>query len=418
MAQNKKKKTPRLEDLIPDKEQCEEIKQRLYRGDPIVGEDGVFTDMLQAFVNASLEGEMDEHLENKSNISTGKKNRRNGYNNKQIKSRVGSFDIQTPRDRNGNYDPQMVKKWERELGSGMDDIILSLYARGQSVSDVQNQLRELYGVHVSAGTISSVTDRVWPEILEWQQRTLASCYPIVYLDAIHYKVREDGRVVHKAIYSVYGITADGKRDILGLYLNESEGSRQWGLILEDLKRRGVAEIFFFCVDGLTGFKEVIEEVYPKAHVQRCIVHMIRSSTRFVPYKDIKKVCSDLRKIYTAADRNQALTALESFAAKWDKKYPEIKRKWEASWDDLICFMDYGEHIRRIIYTTNPVEALHRIMRKVTKSKGAWSSDKALLKQLYMTLMHNQKSWHKKALNWKPIQRDLINQFGERYEKYL
>src|SRR6056297_1418553 len=289
MAQNKKKKNPRLEDLIPDKEQREEIKQRLYRGEPIVGEDGVFTDMLQAFVNASLEGEMDEHLGNKSNISTGKKNRRNGYNNKQIKSRVGSFDIQTPRDRNGNYDPQMVKKWERELGSGMDDIILSLYARGQSVSDVQNQLRKLYGVHVSAGTICSVTDRVWPEILEWQQRTLASCYPIVYLDAIHYKVREDGRVVHKAIYSVYGITSDGQRDILGLYLNESEGSRQWGLILEDLKRRGVTDVFFFCIDGLTGFKDVIEEVYPESQVQRCIVHMVRSSTRFVSYKDIKKV---------------------------------------------------------------------------------------------------------------------------------
>lgn len=418
MAQKNKKKNPRLEDLIPDEQQREEIKQRLYRGDPIVGEDGVFTDMLQAFVNASLEGEMDEHLKNKTNTSTEKKNRRNGYNNKQIKSRVGSFDIQTPRDRNGDYDPQMVKKWERELGSGMDDIILSLYARGQSVSDVQNQLSELYGVHVSAGTISSVTDRIWPEILEWQQRTLALCYPIIYLDAIHYKVREDGRVLHKAIYSVYGITADGKRDILGLYLNDSEGSRQWGLILEDIKRRGVVEIFFFCVDGLTGFKEVIEEVYPNALVQRCIVHMIRSSTRFVPYKDIKRVCSDLRKIYTAADRNQALIALESFAEKWNKKYPEIKRKWESNWEELICFMDYGEHIRRIIYTTNPVEALHRIMRKVTKSKGAWSSDKALLKQLYLTLMHNQKSWNKKAYNWKPIQRELINQFGERYEKYL
>jgi len=418
MTQNKKKKKPRLEDLIPDKEQREEIKKRLYQGDPIVGEEGIFTDMLQAFVNASLEGEMDDHLKNESNNSRGKDNRRNGYNNKQIKSRVGSFDIQTPRDRNGDYDPQMVKKWERELGRGMDDIILSLYARGQSVSDVQNQLRELYGVNVSAGTISSVTDRVWPEILEWQQRTLASCYPIVYLDAIHYKVREDGRVLHKAIYSVYGITADGKRDILGLYLNESEGSRQWGLILEDLKRRGVAEIFFFCVDGLKGFKEVIEEIYPKAHVQRCIVHMIRSSTRFVPHNDIKKVCSDLRKIYTAADRNQASAALESFASKWDKKYPEIRQKWEASWDELMCFMDYGEHVRRIIYTTNPVEALHRIMRKVTKSKGAWSSDKALLKQLYMTLMHNQKSWNKMAFNWKPIQRELINQFGERYEKYL
>lgn len=418
MAHKKRKHKPKIEDLIAGEEKREEIKRRLYAGDPIVGEGGIFTDMLQALVNASLEGEMDDHLQTSKEGSSQSDNRRNGYTNKKVNSRVGSFQVNTPRDRKGDYDPQLIGKWDRELSSGMDEVILSLYARGQSQADVRQQLRELYGVDVSSGTISAVTDRIWPEITQWQQRPLAACYPVVYLDAIHYKVREEGKVNTKAVYSVYGITAEGQRDVLGLYLYEAEGSRHWGLILEDLRRRGVEEIFYFCVDGLKGFKEVIEHVYPRAHVQRCIVHMVRNSTRYVNYKHLKSVSSDLRKVYTSSDRQQAWNALEAFGQKWDGTYPEIRKKWEANWDELMHFMDYTEALRRIIYTTNPVEALHRIMRKVTKTKGAWSSDKGLLKQLYMTLMHNQKSWQKKVYKWTAIQRELIEEFGERYEKYL
>src|SRR6056297_705442 len=418
MAHKKSKHKPKIEDLIAGEEKREEIKRRLYAGDPIVGEGGIFTDMLQAMVNASLEGEMDNHLQTSKEGSGQGDNRRNGYTNKKVKSRVGSFQVNTPRDRKGDYEPQLIGKWDRELGSGMDEVILSLYARGQSQEDVRRQLRELYGVDVSSGTISAVTDRIWPEINQWQQRPLAACYPVVYLDAIHYKVREEAKVNTKAVYSVYGITAEGQRDILGIYLYEAEGSRHLGLILEDLRRRGVEEIFYFCVDGLKGFKEVIEHVYPRAHVQRCIVHMVRNSTRYVSYKHLKSVCSDLRRVYTSADRQQAWNALEEFGQKWDATYPEIRKKWEANWDDLMHFMDYTEALRRILYTTNPVEALHRIMRKVTKTKGAWSSDKGLMKQLYMTLMHNQKSWQKKAFKWTAIQRELIEEFGERYEKYL
>jgi transposase-like protein len=335
-----------------------------------------------------------------------------------VKSRVGPIEVFTPRDRNGEHEPNLVKKWDRDLGTGMDGIILSLYSRGQSVEDVRYQLRQLYGVEVSAGVISSVTDRVWPEIVEWQQRPLCPCYTIVYLDAIHYKVREDGRIISKAIYTCYGITVDGQRDVLGLYLNESEGSRQWGLILEDLKNRGVEEILFICVDGLSGFKDVIEDVFPSSIVQRCIVHMIRNSTRFVSQKDIRAVCSDLRKVYTAANREQASVALIAFGTKWDTKYRTIRQKWEENWNELMAFMDYKQSIRRMIYTTNPVEALHRVMRKITKSKGAWSNDKGLLKQLYLALMHNQKSWKTKALNWSSVQMELIDKFGGRYEKYL
>lgn len=416
MERKRLAKTPRLVDLIPDETKRNEIVSRLYNRDPIVGDGGIFTDMLQALVNAALEGEMDYHL--LDDKFENKENRRNGHTHKVVKSRVGPIEVNTPRDRDGSHEPQLIRKWERELGTGLDDVILSLYARGHSIEDVRHQLLELYGVEVSAGAISAVTDRVWSEILDWQQRPLSPCFPIIYLDAIHYKVREDGKVISKAIYTVYGVTIDGQRDILGLYLNESEGSRQWGLILEDIKRRGVEDVFFFCVDGLTGFQDAIEKVYPLAIVQRCIVHMVRSSTRFVSDRDIRAVCGDLRKIYTSSDRQQAAVALEAFGTKWDSKYKEIRIKWEDNWDELMHFMDYSESIRRMIYTTNPVEALHRIMRKVTKTKGAWSNDKGLLKQLYLTLMHNQKSWNRKAFSWVPIQKELLNYFGLRFEKYL
>ncbi|PSR06447.1 MAG: IS256 family transposase [Bacteroidetes bacterium SW_10_40_5] len=418
----KRSKQKNLEDLIPDEELRTRVKDQLYNGNSVLGEGSVFTEMLQSMVNAALEGEMDAHLKEKEGEGQQAKdqpsNRRNGHTQKQVRSSGGALNISTPRDRNGTHEPQIVEKWDRELSTGMDDIILSLYARGQSVEDVRYQLQELYGIEVSKGTISAVTDRMWSEILDWQKRPLSPCYVIVYLDAIHFKVREEGKTISKAIYSCYGIDVDGQRDILSMHLSASEGARQWGLILDDLKQRGVESVLFFCVDGLSGFKEVIEEVFPEAIVQRCIVHMIRSSTRFVNHKDRKAVCSDLRKIYTSATREQASMQMEEFGKKWDTKYQEVRKKWEENWDDLMHMMDYGEHIRRMIYTTNPVEALHRIMRKTTKAKGAWSNDKALIKQLYLSLRHNRKSWDKKAYKWVEVQRELKEQFGYRYEKYL
>jgi putative transposase len=405
-----------LEEMIPDASKRKELLGLLYQGAPVLGEGGIFTDLLQSLVNAALEGEMAAHLESGESGMEG--NRRNGHTHKEVRSQGGMLQIKTPRDRLGEHEPQLVKKWERELGSGLDEIILSLYARGQSVEDVRYQIKQMYGVEISAGTISAVTEKVWGEIVEWQQRPLRGCYPVVYLDAVVYKVRDEGRVVNKAIYSVYGVGAEGEREILGLYLNETEGSRHWGLVLEDLKRRGVEEVFFFCVDGLKGFKEVIQTVYPHSIVQRCVVHMVRSSTRFVSDKDIKALCSDLRKIYTSANREQARAALDCFGEKWDGKYKEVRQKWEECWEELMAFMDYRQDVRRMIYTTNPVEALHRVMRKVTKTKGSWNSDKALLKQLYLTLKYTEKSWKKTAFNWKVIQRELIDQFGDRYTRWL
>jgi len=358
---------------------------------------------------------MDAHLDEQSALGAG--NRRNGHNAKQIRSRVGPMEVHTPRDRLGTHNPLLVGKWDRELSTGLDEVILSLYARGHSVEDVRGQLRELYGVDVSAGTISRVTDRVLEEITAWQQRQLDPCYSIIYLDAIHYKIRHEGKVSTKAVYTVFGVTALGERDLLGLYLSESEGSRYWGLILEDIKCRGVEDVLFFCVDGLNGLKEAIADVFPESTVQRCIVHMVRTSTKYVSYKDIKAVCSDLRTIYASANREQAAMALESFGQKWDEKYKEIRPKWERNWEELMAFMDYKPHIRRMIYTTNPVEALHRVMRKVTKSKGAWVSENALIKQLYLYLKIKEKSWKRKAFHWVKIQSELIDHFGDRYEKY-
>jgi len=416
MEKKKRTKAPTMEDLIPDAHRRNEVMRRLYNNDSLLGQGGIFTDMLQSMINAALEGEIDYTLGSVS--ETGLDNRRNGHINKQVRSSAGTLDIRTPRDREGVHEPVILKKWQRSLGTGIDEIILSLYARGQSVEDVRFQLVQLYGVELSAGAISAVTDKIIPEITDWQNRPLQPFYSIIYLDAIHYKVRQDGKVISKAFYTIYSVDAHGQRDILGLYLTDSEGSRQWGLILEDIKNRGVRDVLFFCIDGLTGFKDVIEQVFPESQVQRCIVHMIRNSVKFVSHKDVKAVCADLKLIYTSSNREQAAVALESFSIKWDKKYKEISPKWRSNWDELMAFMDYSANIRRLIYTTNPVEGVHRIIRKVTKTKGAWCNDMALLKQIYLTLTYNEKSWKINISNALNIKRELIDQFGERYLKHL
>lgn len=413
-----KKKRKTLEDLFPDPELRQRVKDQLYSGGPLFGEDSVFSEMLQALINAALEGEIDQFLEEQKASDEEKKNRRNGHIAKTVRSSSGPLSIRTPRDRNGEHDPLLIGKRERELKTGMDEIIIQLYARGNSVAEIRQQLKTLYGVDLSEGLISSITDRVLDEVTGWQQRPLGPCYVIIYLDGIHYRTREDGVSSGRTIYTIYGVDAEGNRDILGLYVFKEEGARNWGLVLEDLQKRGVEQVLFFCVDGLSGFKEVISEVYPKSIVQRCIVHMVRRSTRFVSYKHLKKVCADLRKIYAAANRQLASQALEAFKKKWGPTYPEIAPKWEAAWEDLIAFMDYTKHIRRMIYTTNPVEAVHRILRKVTKTKGTWPNDRALLKQLYLALKYNEKSWKRQAFQWTAIQRELLDKFGDQYRRYL
>ena len=388
----------------------------LQSGAGLVGEQGVLTHLIQRLVNAALNGEMNSHL--KEERSEGRKNRRNGHTSKQLDTELGVVSISPPRDRAGRFEPQLVGKWDRRLGSGLNEQILMLYAHGNSYGDIQHQLKALYGLEYSTASITEITEEVWSDVLSWQQRDLDSFYTAIFLDGIYFTTREGGKSVKKVIFSVYGITAEGDRAVLGIYIREAEGAKEWGRVLEDLRKRGVEDVLFFCVDGLSGFSEAILEVFPQSFVQRCVVHMIRSSIKFVSDKDIKAVCSDLRGVYTAADEAQAQVALESFKQKWDKKYPEIAQKWEQQWGELMLFMDYGEHIRRMIYTTNAVEALHRQIRKVTKSKGSWTSDKALIKQVYLILHYGRGGWKKSVFHWTAISRELRQRFGRRYTQHL
>lgn len=387
----------------------------LLSGKSLLGSEGVLTGMVQRLVNSALKGEMRVHMD--SEREKGITNRLNGHVSKGLQTDLGEVEIKTPRDRNGRFEPQLVGKWERHLGSGVEQQILSLYALGNSVGDIQHQLHKTYGLSYSTGSISSITEEVWGEVLSWQQRPLLAFYSVIFLDGQYFKTREEGKMSTKVTYTVYGIDAEGQRDVLGIYIKGTESSNNWGLVLEDLKKRGVEDVLFFCVDGLSGFSASILSVFPQSYVQRCMVHMVRSSTKFVADKDMRAVCADLKTIYTAADEAQAGVALEAFKLKWDKKHPQISQAWEENWDELFLFMEFGEHIRRMIYTTNSVEALHRQIRKVTKTKGGWVNDKALLKQIYLVLFYGRKGWDRKILNWVDISKELTQRYGIRYSKH-
>ena len=401
---------------LPEKgtELYERMKEHLYSKKKLLSEDSPFSELLQSMVNGILEGEMESFLSEEREQN--KTNKRNGKLPKRVITDMGSIYIETPRDRNGDFEPQLVAKRQRELTSGLDDQIIALYAQGNSIEDVKRLLIKMYGVEISTGKISQITDKVLPIIAEWQNRPLKAFYPILYLDAIHFKVRHEGKYTTRAFYTVYSVDWEGHRDLLGMYVQSNEGASRWGLVLEDLKQRGVEDILVVCTDNLTGFSEVISEVFPSSIVQKCIVHQVRNSLRYVEDKDRKAVVVDLRKIYTSQTRAQAELALEAFEVKWCKTYSYIVRQWRDNWEELVAFMDFPKEMRRMIYTTNPVEALHRIVRKIIKGKAAWVSDTSLMKQIYLSLMHNEKSWRKRAYGWKSIQRDLLENYAERVGK--
>lgn len=404
----RKKKTDSFDYANFEKEAIEKLKA----GKGLIGPEGALTGMIQRILHAAFEGEMDEHM------SEDVPNRRNGYTSKQVQTSMGNIGVEPPRDRNGSFEPQIIGKWERKIAPEIEHQILTLYGMGNSYQDISNFIEQMYGVKYSTSLISNVTDRVWSEVDLWRKRPLNTCYALIYLDAIHYKVRDNGRVVTKAIYTVFGVDLDGQRDVLGLYIDQSEGARFWGRVLEDIRDRGVEDVLFFSIDGLKGFTEVIQSVFPQSIIQRCIVHMIRTSLRYVSYKDYRPICKGLKTIYTAAREDEAKRALDIFAQKWDKQYPEISKKWNQNWIELSAFFDYPEDIRRMIYTTNAVEALHRMMRKTTKTKGAMTNDDALIKILYLTLKTNEKSWKRKARNWPLILSTLRREFGDRINQYL
>lgn len=420
----KRKKAPRMSDLVADEKLRAQFTEALYSDKPLLGDkEGIFTQLLQAFVNASLEGELDHHIgasnsEKAASEEATKNNRRNGYTTKSVKSAAGNIKVNTPRDRDATFEPVLIEKRKKQLKGGLDEAILALFAQGNSNEAIHRLIGKMYGVNYPRTAISAITDQVWPKINEWQQRLLQPCYAILYLDGIFFKVKEDGQFQDMTVYSVYGVDVHGNRDCLGIYLQRRECASEWGMVLEDLKRRGVQDVLFACIDGLPGFKDRINQVFELTIVQRCIVHKIRNSVRYASDKELKKICKDLRTVYSAANRQQAEIALNEFEIKWGTQGERIAKLWRKDWDDLMQFMDYSENLRRMIYTTNPVENLHRIIRKITKSKGAWTSKNALIKQIYLALTHNEKSWKRSAYSWKSIQEELELKFGDRFAQWI
>jgi len=392
------------------------LEEHLKSGAPILGQDSPLRELMQNAVDAVLSGELSAHLAEQK--AAGHKNKRNGKLSKRVLSHVGELEIHTPRDRNGTFEPELIGKRERELNSGLNEQILALYAQGNSIEDIRRLLVKMFGVNISAGKISAITDQVLPLIQQWRKRPLKPFYAVLYLDAIHFKVRHENEYKNRAFYTVYGIDINGDRDILGLYLSEQEGASQWGLVLTDIQQRGVEDVVVICTDNLSGFSQAIDEVFPQAVVQKCIVHQVRQSVRFVSDKERKMVCKGLRSVYTSISEAEAQLSLQSLYEQWPKSLHYILEDWEQKWEELMAFMHFPVQMRRMIYTTNPVEAVHRIMRKLVKSKAAWVSENALLKQLYLSLVHNEKSWKRKAFNWNVILRELVQTYGHRVEQHL
>lgn len=406
------KKKNQLSDLDPGLQN--QLKTHLKSKKPLFGEDSPFSVLLQGMVNQILEGEMDSFQ--KDEKKEGKKNKRNGSIKKQVMSSAGYLEIETPRDRLSEFEPEIIGKRSRELSSGLDQQILALYAQGNSIEDIRRLLAQMYGVAISSGKISMITDKVLPAVVAWKTRPLKRFYPILYMDAMYFKIRVDGKYVNRAFYTVYSIDWDGNRDILGLYVQGAEGASRWANVLKDLKDRGLEDVIIICVDDLNGFSEAITDAFPKAVVQKCIVHQVRNSLKYVDDKDRKKVASSLRKIYTAPSREEAAIRLDSFELEWQGKYRYIGEQWRKNWGELIAFMDFPTGMRRMVYTTNPVEAVHRIVRKLLKSKAAWVSETALMKQMFLAFQQNEKSWKRKANGWKSIQRELMEIYGDRIKE--
>lgn len=364
--------------------------------------------MIKRVMEAALQGEMEAHLESEESAIN---NRRNGKSRKAVKSSHGTFELETPRDREGIFEPQLVKKRQTVLTDDLDRKILNLYANGMSYRDIQSNLEELYQVEISSSAITQITDRLLPEIEEWRHRPLEAVYAVLYLDAIHFKQRDNGSVQSKAIYSLLGITSEGKKDILGLYVNESEGAHFWAGVLASLKERGVEDILIACVDGLKGFEEAIHAHFPETEVQLCVIHQIRNSLRYVGSKDQKAFMVDLKRIYQASSKDEAEHHLLELDEKWGKKYPIVIRSWQQNWEALSTYFKYDRHIRKLIYTTNAVEGMHRMIRKYTKSKAAFTSEKALIKLVYCAYMNMLKKWTMPIANWVQIVSQLDLHFN-------
>jgi transposase-like protein len=385
-----------------------EAAQRLKKGDSLLGKEGVLTPLLKEFLEESLEGELDAHIE-----ETSEPNRRNGKGKKHLKTSLGEVELTTPRDRNGTFEPELVPKRQRTLGVDLDRQIIALYARGASYGDIRDHLMDMYGIDTSPATISRVTDKILPLIQEWKSRPLEPVYPFVWLDAIHYKIRHEGRVHNRAVYCIIGLNQEGYKELLGLYIGETEGSKFWLQVLTDLQNRGVEDIFIACIDNLSGFAEAIESIFPKAEVQLCVVHQVRNSRKYLSWKDSKPFIHDLQQVYRASSKELAERHLDQLEANWAAKYPKVIESWRRNWPRLSNYFQYSKEIRRIIYTTNIIEGFHRQLRTITKSKGAFPSEDALLKLLFLAQEDITSKWNKPVHNWNQTLAQLSIIFGDR-----
>lgn len=379
-------------------------------GQPLLGKDGAFAPLLKQFLESALESEMEEHLDEDERF---KGNRRNGTSKKLVKSSEGSFELETPRDRESSFEPEIVKKRETILADNLEKKIIGMYGLGMSLRDISGHIKELYDTDISAATLSSITDRIIPQVKEWQSRPLDEVYCIVWMDAMHYKVKDGGKVENRAVYNILGITTEGKKELLGMYVSENEGANFWLSVLTDLQTRGVKDILIACIDNLKGFSEAIVSIFPKTEVQSCIVHQIRNSLKYVASKNQKEFMTDLKEVYRAPSKDFAEGKLKELSEKWEKKYPVVINSWNNNWHKLSTYFKYTEAIRKIIYTTNAIEGFHRQVRKVTKNKSAFTTDMALLKLIYLAQHNISKKWTQPLQNWSLTVSQLSIIFGER-----
>ena len=378
----------------------------------------IMRDMMSVLLEGVLDEELNEELGYSKYDYRNKEtdNSRNGHSRKTMRTSYGDMDIAIPRDRKGEYEPQLIPKYQNTVTQDMEENIISMYAKGMTTGDIEAHLKELYDLDISDSTISRITDKIMPLVKEWQERPLQEIYAVVYMDAIHYHVRSEGRIVKRAVYIALGIDMDGKKDVIGMYVGENEGAKFWLSIINGLKNRGVQDILIACVDGLNGFPQAIEAVYPKTEIQQCIIHQIRNTTNYVSYKDLKKLMADLKMVYAAPDEAAALEELESFGEKWNSKYPKIYKSWSERWATLSTYFKYPNEVRKLIYTTNAIEGFNRQLRKVTKSKTVFPSNDSLLKMLYLATMDITKKWTGRRRDWSQIRAQLEIYFEERLEK--
>ena len=375
----------------------------------------LFRETIAEFMETGLDSELDEHL-GYDRYNTKEKatdDSRNGYSSKTLRTSFGDTSIQVPRDRKGEFDPVILRKNQTSISQDVEAKIISMYAKGMTTSDIGDHIRDIYGIEVSESTVSRITDKVLPEAKEWQQRPLESIYAVMFMDAIHYHVRSEGQVVKKAVYAAIGIDLNGRKDVLGMWVGENESAKYWATVLNSLRNRGVEDIFIACTDNLTGFSNAIEAVFPRTDIQNCIIHQLRNSSKYVSYKDLKALMTDLKQVYAAVDETAAEEALDRFAERWDRKYPKISASWRANWPNLSTYFKFPEELRRLIYTTNAIEGFNRQLRKVTKSKAVFPTDDSLFKMLYLAMLDITKKWTGRRQDWSVIHAQLAVFYADR-----